>query len=101
MRLDYLKEQLGLFEEINPNVRYQLLHRTASAVIEARRFNAKTAVMVVHSFSQQNEWFDDYSAFMALFGKSAGVGELVSVGYVDGIELFLGWAKGRAKYLEV
>ena len=38
---------------------------------------------------------------MALYGKSAGVGGLVSIGNVDGIELYLGWAKGRAKYLEV
>ena len=30
-------------------IRYQLLHRTASAVIEARRFGAHNAVMLVHS----------------------------------------------------
>ena len=100
-RLNYLKEQLGLTDELNMNVRYQLLHRTASAVIEAKSFGAKTAAMIVHSFSQENEWFDDYSVFIGLYGKSAKVGDLVFVRNIDGIDLYLGWAKGRAKYLEV
>src|SRR5688572_14160915 len=39
-RLTYLREQLGL-AEIPDTIRYQLLHRTASAIIEAKRFNAK------------------------------------------------------------
>ena len=99
VRLDYIKKQLSLKGELNPNIRYQLLHRTASAVIEAKRFNASKAVMIVHSFNQENVWFEDYAAFLTLYGKSADIGELVSVCHVDGIELYLGWAKGHAKYL--
>ncbi len=99
VRLDYLKKQLCLKGDINPNIRYQLLHRTASAVIEAKRFNASKAVMIVHSFSQESLWIEDYAAFLALYGKSAGVGELVCVCNVDGIELYTGWAKGNEKYL--
>jgi hypothetical protein len=100
VRLDYLKKRLGLRGNVSPDIRYQLLHRTASAVIEAKRFNASKAVMIVHSFSQETLWFDDYSAFLALYGKSASVGDLVCVCTIDGIDLFLGWAKGDAKYLE-
>ena len=59
------------------------------------------AVMIVHSFSQENLWFDDYSAFLALYSKSASVGDLVRVCTVEGIDLFLGWAKGDAKYLDL
>jgi hypothetical protein len=99
-RLSYLKEVLGLSCEIDPDVRYQLLHRTASAIIEAKRFNAPKAVMVVHSFSQTNEWFEDYTNFLKLFGVVAQVGELVCVGVRDGVELCLGWAKGAEGYLE-
>jgi hypothetical protein len=36
-RLDFLKELLGLPELLTDDLRYQLLHRTASAVIEAER----------------------------------------------------------------
>ena len=43
------------------SIRYQLLHRAASAMVEARRFNAAHAMMLVHSFSPSDEWFDDYT----------------------------------------
>jgi hypothetical protein len=36
-------------------IRYQLLHRAASVVIEAERFNASYAVLPVHSFSPLNQ----------------------------------------------
>ncbi|NOQ51312.1 MAG: hypothetical protein GQ578_03690 [Desulfuromonadaceae bacterium] len=98
-RLGFLKEVLGIAGEIDPAVRYQLLHRTASAIIEAKRFNATKAVMVVHSFSQTSEWFEDYMSFLKLFGVVAQVGELVGVGVRDGIELYLGWVEGAERYL--
>jgi hypothetical protein len=44
-RLEYLRDQIGLDKEFPPHIRYQLIHRTASAVIEGRRFCAKTAVI--------------------------------------------------------
>src|SRR5690606_1009209 len=37
-RMRHLCEVLGLSAEPPANIRYQLLHRTASALIEARRF---------------------------------------------------------------
>lgn len=100
-RLEYLKEQLGLPDEIDPNIRYQLLHRTASAIIEAKRFHASKAVMIVHSFSQENEWLENYQAFVRLYGKEAGIGELVHATTILGIDLYLGWAKGDTRYLSV
>jgi hypothetical protein len=48
VRFSYLMEILGLREPIPDSVRYQLLHRTASAVIEAERFGAQNAVMLIH-----------------------------------------------------
>jgi len=52
LRLKYLCSLLGFLKQPIDDVRYQLLHRTASAIIEANRFHARYAVMVVHSFSQ-------------------------------------------------
>ena len=80
-------------------MRYQLLHRTASAVIEAKRYNAKHAVLVVHSFSQTHQWFSDYAAFAKLFGVEVEVNRLVSVGDRNGVTLHLCWVCGNAKYL--
>jgi hypothetical protein len=99
-RLDYLCQVLELHKDEVNNVRYQLLHRTASAVIEARRFNAPNALMLVHSFSDSNEWFDDYSQFVASFGTKGEADSLVFAKNLDGINLYLAWVGGEAKYLK-
>ena len=72
-------------------LRYQLLHRTAAALIEAERFSASTAVILVHSFSPEREWFDDYAAFGKAMGVSIEPGQLVDVGMRSGRRLLLGW----------
>jgi hypothetical protein len=69
-RLDFLCTTLGLSEPVPMSIRYQLLHRTASAILEAQRFHASTAVMLVHSFSQSEEWFSDFAQFTKLLGAS-------------------------------
>jgi len=99
-RLSYLCSQLGLDDNLPENIRYQLLHRTASAVIEAKRFNARFAVMAVHSFSQSAEWLDDFKDFSSLFGVVAGINSIVSVGQRNDIDLYLAWVCGDPQYLE-
>lgn len=94
-RFRFLQEKLGLSEAPRGNIRYQLLHRTASAVIEAQRFRTRFAVMIVHSFSSHHAWLDDYQAFLALFDRKGGVGDLVMLSEIDGVELYGGWAAGR------
>src|SRR5262249_4271963 len=51
VRLTYLDEVLQLPHSLPDSVRYQLLHRTASAILTARQFHAHVAVMLVQSFS--------------------------------------------------
>lgn len=98
-RLSFLERCLELPEPSPHDVRYQLLHRTASAMLEARRFGARHAVLLVHSFSQQNAWIDDYQRFLELFGKAAGPGEIATLGTLDGLELHACWVTGEARYL--
>jgi len=97
-RLAYLLSLLGL-SAVPGTTRYQLLHRTASAIIEAQRFNAAYAVMLVHSFSQSNEWFQDYAAFVSLMGGRAAKNSVVPVGARSGVSLHLAWVRGNARYL--
>ncbi len=99
-RLSYLCSQLGLDEPLPENIRYQLLHRTASAVIEAKRFNAKHAVMAVHSFSTHLEWLDDYKDFATLFGVKADSDSIVLVGERNNINLYIAWVCGDQQYRE-
>jgi len=100
-RLQFLSAVLGLASPIPDSVRYQLLHRAASAVIEAERFNASHAVMLVHSFSPNNQWLEDFVAFTALYGLSAQVGRLVSTQARHNLPLHFGWVHGHERFLRV
>ena len=79
-------------------IRYQLLHRTTSAVLAARQFFAQAAVMLVHSFSPTDRWFEDFVAFARLFKASPRIGELVHAGQCGQTQLFLGWCKGDQRF---
>ena len=98
-RLQYLCDQLCLDFPPPDHIRYQLLHRTASAIIEAKRFKTNTAVMVVHTFSPTNEWLEDFQNYIALYGLEAGVDEAVSVQLPSGVNLHLAWVHGDEKFL--
>lgn len=99
-RLSYLTDVLGITKPIPDTIRYQLLHRTASAVIEAERFGARHAVMLVHSFSHKNQWFGDFDEFASLFGFKAEVDRLMTTQAAKGCPLHLGWVHGDERYLD-
>ena len=73
------------------DLRYQLLHRTAAALIEAERFSASVAIMLVHSFSPEQEGLGDYVAFGEAMDVSVETGRLVDVRMRSGRRLLLGW----------
>ena len=98
-RLAALQRILGLGAPLPPGLRYQLLHRCASTVIEAKRFGAPHAVLLIHSFSREQRWFADFAAFAALFGASPTVGQVAAAGVCDGVQLHLCWVHGDARYL--
>jgi len=98
-RLKFLCAELGLAFPPPGHVRYQLFHRAVSAILEAKRFRASDAAMVVHSFSPANKWLDDYQAFLALFGLQAGVDEAVSTCTPGGLALHFAWVHGSEEYL--
>lgn len=95
-RLAHICDLLGLTQSLPQQIRYQLLHRTASAVIEAKRFKTDCAAMLVHSFSATRRWFEDYAAFAALFGVVAEPDRLVCINSNVRPRIYLGWATGPA-----
>jgi hypothetical protein len=103
-RFRYLCDLLDLPREQLGDIRYQLLHRTASAVIEARKFGARGALMLVHSFDrsgeEEGETFQDYCRFLDLFGVTGRMDSLVLGKNVSGIDLYFAWVDGEKKYLE-
>lgn len=99
-RLEFLIELLELNNKDLSQIRYQLLHRTASALLEAQRFSAPHALMMVHSFSQEHKWFEDFADFVALYGIEAKFNTIHHVGEISGKELYLAWITGEEEYLK-
>lgn len=62
-RLERLCGTPGLDGARVGGIRSQLLHRTCSAVYEAKRYRCRHALMLVHSFSTTHRWFEDFAAF--------------------------------------
>ena len=98
-RLEFLTNLLQLEDKNLDDIRYQLLHRTASALLEADRFCAKHALMMVHSFSQEHKWFEDYVAFADLYGIKAELNMVHLAGKMSGKDLYLVWVVGEKEYL--
>ena len=92
-RLGHIIENIGLKEPIPGHIRYQLLHRTASAAIEAKRFHCKAAIMIVQSFVKQDadNHFEDYVQFMQLYNVMPAKDEFSFLADIDGIRLYSGW----------
>jgi hypothetical protein len=90
-----LCDLLSLAQDCDRSLRYQLVHRTASAILEAQRFRAPKAALVVHSFSGNQDGFGDFQKFAGHLGASvSSPGRIHRAESVSGIELFVGWAQG-------
>jgi hypothetical protein len=92
-RLAFLSETLGLDPAgLPPGLRYQLLHRTACAILTAQAYRSCRAAMVVQSFSPEHRWFDDFVAFAVVLGAKAERGRLAPARACGDCALALGWA---------
>lgn len=92
-RLEKLCALFGLDPSKVGHLRYQLFHRTASAVIEAKRYRARHAMMIVQSWSPDHDGYDDYAAFFSALGV-VGLprGQVSRPLLVDGVALRTGWS---------
>jgi len=106
LRLFHLLKVTNVHEYQVQHLRYQLFHRTASAIIHAEekdgeKSECKNAVMLVHSFSQTHENFCDFVEVAKVFdGKlNPQRGCIHYVGKIRNINLYLAWITGDEKYL--
>lgn len=90
-RLSFLCKKLAIEEKPSKSLRYQLFHRAASAVIEARRWHLPIALMLIQSFSESKTSWQDYADFAALFRLDAMRNKVIGPWRLEGIDLFLGW----------
>lgn len=91
-RLKQLCHLLEITEVQAHRCRYQLLHRTAAAIIEAQRFGITRALLLVQSFVRNPESVADFRRFGEELGAAACENRVVCVGYRAGVQLWLAWA---------
>ncbi len=98
-RFAFLTKTLGITIPRTSPLRYQLLHRTASAILEAERFRADHAMLLIHSFSPRHAWFEDFAAFLDLWGIQAELNKVHSARLPSGCALHFAWVHGEERYL--
>ena len=100
-RIEYLEKELGRLSPFEDHIRYQLLHRTVSALLTARAFYAPVSIMLVHSFSPEAKWHDEFEKFCAGLDCKHLTDDLYEVNGITGPRLLVGWCKGNSRYLDV
>ena len=100
-RLKFLCDVLGIKEAPALTLRYQLFHRAASAVLEARRWRIGRALMLVQSFSESATSWQDYADFAELLGLSVARNTVSGPVMLDGVELYVGWVHSEVASDEV
>jgi len=98
-RLAHITDNIGITNPLPDDVRYQLLHRTASAVIEARRFHAKYAVVVIQSFVSNDDenHYSDFCKFIRLYESSPIKDALIELSRPHGCKIFAGWVQSTSR----
>jgi len=107
---DYLLRRICDLLEINhapnhlqyQNLRYQLFHRTASAIIEARRFQADMAMVIIQSFSHTHMHYQDFANFCSYLGVGSAPsglpGKFRYKTLSDGLPLGFAWVTSQMRH---
>lgn len=99
-RLAELHRLLGV-ASLPDAIRYQLVHRTASAILTAREFHAHAAVMLVHSFGKRPSLREDFDAFNRALDARDLSPDVKVIPSFHAPRLFLGWCRGDPQFLDV
>jgi hypothetical protein len=99
-RLDFLLRTLSISALPKGDIRYQLLHRAASAIITGEQHHAMAAIVLVHSFSEQRTGWPDYEEFIGLFGVQPVIGVVQRLTNAPCIPLFGAWVSGDCTFLK-
>lgn len=95
-RLQRLCDLLGFQRAEVGDLRYQLFHRTAAAILEARRYRATKAVLMVHSFCDGATGLTDFVAFFGRMGvRGCARDNLSEPASVGGVTLWVGWTSDQ------
>jgi hypothetical protein len=92
-RMDKLVKTLEISNSDISTLRYQLFHRTAAAIYEAKRYRASVALLLVHSFSTKQSGWTDYAAFVRAMGfaDEPERGKVLGPKHLSTVELYTAW----------
>ncbi len=97
-RLRALCARLGIEPDTAMPLRYQLLHRTVAAIIEAKRFHVSKAILAVQSFCPNATGYPDFTAFCEAAGfRELERDRLSGPRIFDGIDLWVGWKSNELR----
>lgn len=88
-RWEYVRANLPTVETYS-EIRYQMLHRCAAAVIEAKRLGTSHAAFVVQAFNTPETGFREFEKLCSALKLPAARGRLATT-TADGISLSIGW----------
>lgn len=98
-RLRYLHSLLDV-AHLDDAIRYQLVHRTASALLTAREFHAHVAVMLVYSFGSRPSLRADFDAFCRAVGSKEVAPGVFEINRLRP-PLFVIWCNGNRRFLDI
>lgn len=96
-RLNFLHGLLKV-RHFDDGIRYQLLHRTASALLTAQDFHAAAAVMLVHAFDTPADKRTDFENFATALGAQEIAPMVFKVPDFASPSLYLAWCTGDASF---
>jgi len=99
-RLNFLLNTLDLDSSLTGIIRYQLLHRAASAIITGQQYRAVAAVILIHSFCKDLSGWSDYQIFARVFGTEPEIGVVQCLNDSLSVPLFGVWVSGDRSFLE-
>lgn len=92
-RIGFLKEVLELPDPLPESTCYNLLDRTASPLIEAKRLQARYAAMIITAFGPLDPCHEEYRHFASLFGVTGAPDRLERLPAHSDPELWIGWVR--------
>jgi len=102
-RLKFLCEIMNLKTNEVREIKYQLLHRASSAILEARKNGYENAILLVHSFSQKNNHFENFQDFGKIMGIKAKIklNTLYLSKKIENINFYMLWFNSNCKEWKV
>jgi hypothetical protein len=98
VRLRGVCGHLGLDPDRVSDIEWQLLHRTAAAVIEADNYGARQTVMLVHSFSSVRHGLGAYGEFVACFGADeTEANSVIELAQRGSTSLYVAWVADQPR----